>query len=593
MRRKEKRMSNRRYTGRKVRKKGRKAVKAVKKTAAVTLITGREAIDSSINVARDENDISGDMVRKTEEAAATGANIHKKIQKTRIKKEYSKAKRSAETARTAASYAQKAVKKTEEAARAVIVFVKDHLPAIGIIAGIGMLIMMMSTALSSCTTMITASLGEIAGCTYQSEPRELDAADLSFTKKEIELQKKINNVEADNPGYDEYNYVLDEIQHDPFVIENYLSAKYGVFTIAQVENDIQNLFNKVYRFVTTPRTETRTRTVTHTGVDENGIEYSYEAEEEYEVHILDVCLTRNEPEPIVMQSLSADEATMYQTLDSTKGALQRLYTPLDLDWYNQITSYYGYRMNPATGEEQFHRGIDIAVPEGTEVYASISGVVRETGYDPGEYGNYIVIANSQGYEARYAHLTDIYVSEGRSLTHGDLIAKTGSTGSATGSHLHIECLYKGEYFNPLFYFEDGNGSIYGTTDPIGGNGDVAGLIHEAEKYLGYPYVWGGSSPSTSFDCSGFVCWVVSHSGYADLPRTTAQGIYNQCTKIQPGEARPGDLIFFTGTYNSGNPVTHVGIYAGNGQMIHCGNPIKYTSVNTTYWQSHFYAYGRL
>lgn len=118
------------------------------------------------------------------------------------------------------------------------------------------------------------------------------------------------------------------------------------------------------------------------------------------------------------------------------------------------------------------------------------------------------------------------------------------------------------------------------------------LITEAEKYLGYPYVWGGSTPATSFDCSGFVCWVFSNSGVYPLSRTTAQGIYNQCARISPQEAKPGDLIFFKGTYNT-SEVSHIGIYVGDGMMIHCGSPIQYTSVNTNYWQSHFFAYGRL
>lgn len=119
----------------------------------------------------------------------------------------------------------------------------------------------------------------------------------------------------------------------------------------------------------------------------------------------------------------------------------------------------------------------------------------------------------------------------------------------------------------------------------------AAMIAEAEKYLGYPYVWGGSSPSTSFDCSGFVCWVVNHSGWS-LGRTSAQGLFNACTPISRGNARPGDLIFFQGTYDTPG-VSHVGIYVGNNRMIHCGNPISYTIINTQYWQSHFYAFGRL
>ena len=119
------------------------------------------------------------------------------------------------------------------------------------------------------------------------------------------------------------------------------------------------------------------------------------------------------------------------------------------------------------------------------------------------------------------------------------------------------------------------------------------LMLEAEKYIGYPYVWGGSSPSTSFDCSGFVCWVYTKSGVHNLPRTTAQGIYNQSTHISASEAKPGDLIFFTRTYASAEAVTHIGIYVGGGKMLHCGNPIQYASINTEFWRTHFYGFGRL
>ena len=119
----------------------------------------------------------------------------------------------------------------------------------------------------------------------------------------------------------------------------------------------------------------------------------------------------------------------------------------------------------------------------------------------------------------------------------------------------------------------------------------AAMIKEAEKYLGYPYVWGGSSPSTSFDCSGFVCWVINHSGWS-VGRTSAQGLYNLCTPVSRSSARPGDLVFFKGTYKT-NGVSHVGIYVGNNRMLHCGDPISYTNINTQYWQSHFFTFGRL
>ena len=122
----------------------------------------------------------------------------------------------------------------------------------------------------------------------------------------------------------------------------------------------------------------------------------------------------------------------------------------------------------------------------------------------------------------------------------------------------------------------------------------AAMLTEAEKYLGFPYVWGGSSPSTSFDCSGFVSWVINHSGW-NVGRLGAKALCNLCTPVSPANARPGDLVFFINTYDAPDPnaPTHCGIYVGNGMMIHCGSPISYANLNSNYWQNHFYCYGRL
>ena len=187
------------------------------------------------------------------------------------------------------------------------------------------------------------------------------------------------------------------------------------------------------------------------------------------------------------------------------------------------------------------------------------------------------------------------------------IGLSGNTGSAIGSSLHLECLYNGEYYNPLFYFEVGEGTLYGegedgiSQDPgdvdapdAFSDAKVQALMNEAKKYVGRAYVWGGSTPTTGFDCSGFVKWSVEHSGFSTrtLPHS-AQGIYNMCARVSAADAKPGDFIFFTGTYHTSNPVTHIGIYCGDEIMLHCGDPIKYSNINTSYWQSHFYAYGRL
>ena len=117
----------------------------------------------------------------------------------------------------------------------------------------------------------------------------------------------------------------------------------------------------------------------------------------------------------------------------------------------------------------------------------------------------------------------------------------------------------------------------------------AAILKEAEKYLGFPYVWGGSSPSTSFDCSGFVSYVYNQCGWS-FGRLGAQGLYNICSRTS--SPRPGDLVFFIGTYDTAG-ISHVGIYVGDGWMLHCGDPISYANLNSSYWQSHLYAYGRL
>lgn len=118
------------------------------------------------------------------------------------------------------------------------------------------------------------------------------------------------------------------------------------------------------------------------------------------------------------------------------------------------------------------------------------------------------------------------------------------------------------------------------------------LMTEAKKYIGMPYVFGGSSPETSFDCSGFICWVYTHSGVCNMPRMTAYGIYLRCTPISASQAQPGDLVFFANTYACDEPISHIGIYVGNGKMLHCGNPIGYADLSNSYWQAHMYGFAR-
>ena len=538
--------------------------------------------------------------------------LQKRMQKQRIKREYAKARRAGQAAKNTKEAAVKSANFTTTVAKKLQEIAAKHASLLVTVAAFGVLLIMIMTSISSCGAMFSEGMSTTLAGSYMSVPAEIDAADLAFSELEMELQKEVDSIETDYPDYDEYRYNLDAIGHDPFALISYLSAVHTEFTAADVQGEIESLFDEMYELTLNPTTETRTRTVTKTGTrtvtNADGTTstetYTYEEEEEYTVTILEVTLTAKDLNVVAAGHMDSEQKEIFALYNETHGLTQQFYTPLDLYWYNYVSSYYGYRINPVTGAEQFHRGVDIAVPTGTGVLAAMDGTVTTAAYDS-YYGNYVVIEDSKGYCSKYAHMDTLSVSAGQAVKHGDTIGTTGNTGSSTGSHLHIECLYNGEYYNPLFYFEAGEGTLYGETGAPGSGGGnaippdsyddaaVQALMEEAAKYLGYPYVWGGSSPSTSFDCSGFVCWVFTNSGVHNLPRTTAQGIYDQCTPVSAADAKAGDIIFFTGTYNSAGAVSHVGIYCGNGTMIHCGDPISYANINSSYWQSHFYAFGRL
>ena len=307
-----------------------------------------------------------------------------------------------------------------------------------------------------------------------------------------------------------------------------------------------------------------------------------------DVDVLNVTLNSGNLMLICQDRLGFFQKELFSAYNDTKGNLQMFATPVDFNWYSSVTSYYGYRIHPISGANQLHNGMDIGAPEGTKVMAGLTGTVTTSAYND-SYGNYVVIKDSKGYELRYAHLSSRSVSAGASVTKGDEIGLVGNTGNSTGSHLHIELLKNGERLNPIFYLETGEGAGFGGNEYT--SEAAQRLLNEAARYLGTPYVWGGYSPS-GFDCSGFVSYCLTNSGVRNTGRLTAQGLYNICTPVSQSEAQPGDLIFFTGTYDAGEPVTHIGIYVGNGQMIHCGHPVQYTSINSPYWQSHFYGFGR-
>ena len=357
-------------------------------------------------------------------------------QKQRIKKQYQKAKRAEQSAKAAKKTAQN----TERAARRFIAFVWRHKAIFGVILAVALLIAWLGTVLSSCSVMLTTGTNSLMVSSYFAEDEDIYAAEEYYVSLEQDLQARINRIESDYPRYDEYQYNMAQVGHNPYELISYLTAVYMDFQFDDIQGGLDELFNSQYHLRITETTEQRT--------DEDGNAYEYK--------ILNVTLTNNG----FTQALTADQRELYYIYLESKGNRDYLFAD--------------------------------------DIYANES--------------------ESPGYMIPGEALTD-------------------------------------ETFRKL--------------------------ITEAEKYLGYPYVWGGSTPQTSFDCSGFVCWVFRNSGVYPLSRTTAQGIYDQCARISPQGAKPGDIIFFKGTYNT-SEVSHVGIYVGNGMIIHCGSPIQYTSVNTNY-----------
>lgn len=378
--------------------------------------------------------------------------LRKFIQKKQIKKKYQQAKRAEQSAKQA----KRAVKTTKDAAKAVVQFIMRHKKVFGVILLIALLIAWVATTISSCAIMATTGINSIMVSSYFAEDADIYAAENYYKELESGLQREINNIERDYRGYDEYNYDLAQIGHNPYELISYLTALYMDFTFNDVKQPLDDLFEQQYILTLTSRTEMRT--------DDEGNEKEYK--------ILNVTLVNKNISMLANTNLTDDQRELYGIYLESKGNRDYLFAD---DIYS----------NPA------------APPS--------------------------------------------YIIPGEALS----------------------------------------------------DATFRQLITEAEKYLGYPYVWGGSSPSTSFDCSGFVCWVYQASGVYPLSRTTAQGIFNQCAVVSRSDAKPGDIIFFTGTYNAGEPVTHVGIYVGNGMMIHCGSPIQYASIDTAYWTQHFYAFGRL
>lgn len=376
----------------------------------------------------------------------------KKLQKERIKRRYAKAFRDGQIAGSPEEAAVKTKNMAAAVARKLQEITRVN-TAIAVTAGvIFLLFIIVMFSFSSCGAMFADTFTMAMAGTYLSRPAEIDAAELYFTQMEMDLQERIENIPDDYPGYDEYSYNSGEIRHDTFTLISYLSAVYTEFTAGNVAGETASLFNSMYNLELEPVTETRTKVEIFTVTDPvTGATVNVPVETEYEVTILKVTLSATPLENIVAERMDTGQKEAFDAYMETKGALQQFSTPLHMDWYGSISSYYGYRKDPVTGQGQLHRGIDISVPEGTEVYATHNGTVSASGYDS-IYGSYIVITDSKGFTTKYACLGSIYVSAGQEIADGTQIGTSGTAGESTESHLHLEMMYNGVYYNPVFYF---------------------------------------------------------------------------------------------------------------------------------------------
>ena len=403
-------------------------------------------------------------------ALAASNPVSRFLQKQRIKRNYAKELRQAEkTTKNTAATAKSAAQKAKDAFKETFLYIKHHSRAVLLVIGIGACVALLFGGVSSCSMMAGSGIGSVFTSSYLSEDADMLAAEAAYCELEQELQYELDHYEALHPGYDEYRFDLDEIEHDPYVLISILTAFHeGVFTIDEVQAELQMLFEKQYILTQTVEVEVRYRTETRTDSEGN----DYDVEVPYNYYICNVKLENFDLSHVPVYIMDEETLSLYAVYMATLGNREDLF--------------------------------------------------------PGS-----------GYVDKYT--------------------KPPTTYDIPPSALEDETF--------------------------------AALITEAEKYIGYPYVWGGSNPNTSFDCSGFVSWVLTQSGVCNTGRLGAQGLYNISTPVSSANARPGDLIFFVGTYDTPG-VSHVGIYVGGGKMLHCGDPIQYADINTSYWQSHFYAFGR-
>ena len=351
-------------------------------------------------------------------------------------------------------------------------FAKSNAHVLLIVGVFLLLLLLVMSAFSSCSILFSGTT-QVSGQTiYTAEDRDIRGAETDYKKLEKELDKKIKRTPTDHPGYDEYRYHLDAIEHDPWQLTSFLTTLYDDYTRSEVQTKLKETFAKQYKLTTWVEVQTRYRTVVMIDIF-TGIPYTVQVP--YEYRIFHTKLVNKGLEVVIREELDNDQWKRYEIFQDTLGGRPYLFKG---------------GLPPGGSDGSGAPGIDYQVP--------------------------------------------------------------------------AEALTDEEF---------------------------AAIYKEAQKYVGTPYVWGGSTPETGFDCSGYVCWVYNQNGY-DVGRTTANGLWNKSQHISEAEAKPGDLVFFEGTYDTPGK-SHVGIYLGNGMMVSAGDPIKYANIHSSYWQKYLSGFGRL
>ena len=351
-------------------------------------------------------------------------------------------------------------------------FAKSNAHVLLIVGVFLLLLLMVMSAFSSCSILFSGTT-QVSGQTiYTAEDRDIRGAETNYKKLKKELDKKIKRTPTDHPGYNEYRYHLDDIEHDPWQLTSFLTTLYDDYTRNEVQAKLKETFAKQYKLTTWVEVQTRYRTVVMIDIF-TGIPYTVQVP--YEYRIFHTKLVNKGLEVVIREELNNDQWKRYEIFQDTLGGRPYLFNG---------------GLPPGGSDGSDAPGIDYTVP--------------------------------------------------------------------------AEALTDGEF---------------------------AAIYKEAQKYVGTPYVWGGSTPETGFDCSGYVCWVYNQNGY-NVGRTTANGLWNKSQHISEAEAKPGDLVFFEGTYDTPGK-SHVGIYLGNGMMVSAGDPIKYADIHSSYWQEYLSGFGRL